>query len=196
MIRDWRQRWGQGDFPFLYVQLPNQAAENHVPQDPGEVNEWSDVREAQALTLALPHTAMAVTFDLNPRGDLHPGNKDQFAARLENLALTKVYGRSINCDYPLYDSFTVEGSQIRVRFRHADGELVMKSPKPRFFTIAGADRQWHWAEATLEGETLVLLSPQVPAPVAARYGWPMTGPGPLFGKNGLPVSPFRTDDWK
>ncbi len=202
LIRDWRKQWGQGDFPFLYVQLPNQAGTNHIPQDPGEVNEWSEVREAQTMALALPHTGMAVTFDLNHEGALHPSNKPQFSERLENLALAKVYGKSVVCDSPLYDSFTVEGAQIRIKFRNAAGGLVGKdgatsvgAPSLRFFTIAGADRQWKWATANIEGDTLVVSSPEVPQPVAVRYGWPMTGPGPLFAKNGLPVSSFRTDDW-
>jgi len=193
LIRDWRKQWGQ-DFPFLYVQLPNQTGAKHVPSDPGETNEWSDVREAQAMTLALPHTGMAVTFDLNHEGALHPTNKAQFSERLENLALAKVYGKSIVCDSPLYESFTVEGAQIRIKFRNVTGGLV-GAPGQRTFTIAGADRQWKWATATIEGETLVVSSPEVPQPVAVRYGWPQMGPGLLFATDGLPVSPFRTDDW-
>jgi sialate O-acetylesterase len=201
LIRDWRKQWGQ-DFPFLYAQLPNQTGAKHVPSDPGETNEWSEVREAQTMALALPHTGMAVTFDLNHEGALHPTNKAQFSERLENLALAKVYGKSVACDSPLYESFTVEGAQIRIKFRHAAGGLVGKdgatsvgAPSLRFFTLASADRQWKWATATIEGATLVVSSSDVPQPVAVRYGWPQTGPGPLFAKNGLPVSPFRTDDW-
>lgn len=201
LIRDWRRQWGRGDFPFLFVQLPNQTQASNIPA-PGDRNEWSDVREAQTMALSLPNTGMAVTFDLNHEGALHPTNKAEFSQRLEALALAKVYGKPVACDSPLYKSMKIEDGRIRLQFTNAAGGLVAKdgtavvgSPSQRCFTIAGEDRQWRWADAAIENESVVVSAPEVPHPVAVRYGWPPLGLCTLFNKAGLPASPFRTDDW-
>lgn len=201
LIDDWRKSWGQGDFPFLFVQLPNQTKADHVPA-PGDRNDWAEVREAQTMTLKLPGTAMAVTFDLNREGDLHPTNKADFSKRLEALALCKVYGKPVPCESPLYDSMTIEQGAIRVKFKNVveklvskDGSSLVGTPTLRCFAIAGENKQWSWATAKIEGDSVIVSAPEVPQPVAVRYCWPAMGICTLFSSEGFPAAPFRTDDW-
>ena len=190
MIRDWRKAWGRGDFPFLFVQLANYMAR---AAEPGE-SAWAELREAQTRTLSVPHTGMAVAIDIGEAGDIHPKNKEDVGARLARWALADTYGQAVVKSGPLFDTLALEGSAVRVRFRHAAG-LKADGGAPRGFAIAGADRQWRWAEARVDGETVVVSSPAVPQPVAVRYAWADNPDATLRNGEGLPASPFRTDDW-
>jgi len=191
MIRDWRRAWGRGDFPFLFVQLANYMA--RAPE-PGE-SAWAELREAQARTLALPHTGMAVAIDIGEAADIHPKNKKDVGARLARWALADTYGRSLAKSGPLYRSSAVEGGAIRVRFGHASGLATADGQAPRAFAIAEADRNWRWAEARIDGETIVVTSPEAKQPVAVRYAWADNPEATLRNGALLPASPFRTDDW-
>jgi sialate O-acetylesterase len=191
MIRDWRRAWGRGDFPFLFVQLANYMAR---AAEPGE-SSWAELREAQAMTLALPKTGMAVAIDVGEADDIHPKDKKDVGARLARWALADTYGREVEKSGPLYRSSSVEGGAIRVRFDHAAGLTTADGSPPRAFAIAGADRRWRWAEARIDGETVLVSSPQVARPAAVRYAWADDPEATLRNDAGLPASPFRTDDW-
>ncbi|MCA9291359.1 MAG: glycoside hydrolase N-terminal domain-containing protein [Phycisphaerales bacterium] len=189
MIRDWREHWNQGDFPFLFVQIaPFRYG--------GDTGEAAELREAQRLALRVPNTGMAVTMDIgNPR-DIHPRNKHDVGHRLALWALAGTYGHAdLVCSGPLYRDMTVEGDRIRLRLDHADGGLVARDGPLTHMLVAGDDRVFHPATATIEGDTIVVSSPEVPKPVAARYGWGAADEPNLFNGAGLPASSFRTDDW-
>jgi len=190
MIQDWRRSSGQGDFPFLFVQLAGF-------EDPrGPKHRWAALREAQLLTLSLPKTGMAVTIDIGDPVDIHPRNKQDVGHRLALAALAIAYGREIVYSGPIYQSIQVQDNKARLRFRHAAGGLVALGGKLRGFEIAGEDRQFVPAQAKTDGETVVLTSEKVPRPVAVRYAWANFPDCNLYNKAGLPASPFRTDDWE
>jgi len=189
MIQDWRRAWNRGDLPFLFVQLAN-FRQN--PPDPG-ATWWTDVREAQRLTLGLPNTAMASAIDIGNPLDIHPLNKQEVGRRLALAARGVAYGDRVEYSGPLYDGMTIEGSRIRVRFHHAGAGLVLDTAKGSSFVVAGVDGQFKPATAVVDGDTIVVSSSAVAAPVAVRYAWeddPITS---LRNKEGLPASPFRTD---
>jgi sialate O-acetylesterase len=192
LIADWRRTWAQGDFPFLIVQLANYMALQTVP---AEQSPWAELREAQAMTLAVPNTAMAVTIDIGDADDIHPKNKQEVGRRLALAALATVYGRDLTYSGPAYESMAVDGPEVVLRLTHVDGGLVAKGDVLRGFALAGEDRQFRWADARIEGNTVVLSSDAVPAPVAARYSWANNPVGNLYNAAGLPAGPFRTDDW-
>jgi len=186
LIQDWRKLWGEGDFPFYEVQLP--ALEN-ISNNPL-------VREGQAAVLSLPHTAMTVTIDIGDQKDVHPHNKAPLGERLTRIAMANVYGRKMEYSGPVYESMKLSGSTIRVRFSHLGGSLTAKDGPLKWFVIAGADRKFVTAEAKIEGDTVVVSSPQVSAPVAVRYAWDNYPDGcNLYNAAGLPAAPFRTDRW-
>ena len=189
LIKDWRERWGQGDFPFLFVQL---AAFKKRQEAPSEASEWAEVREAQFMTTAVPHTAMASAIDIGDADNIHPRNKQEVGRRLALAALSTEYGRPGEFAGPAYLSFAVEDSKIRLRFTHADG-LQPHGDKLLGFAIAGADKNFVWADATIDGNSVVLSNPMVTAPTAARYSWANNPIGNLYNNAGLPASPFRTD---
>ena len=191
MIQDWRQRWGQGDFPFYFVQLANFMASYDQPTE----SQWAELREAQTMTLSLPKTGMAVIIDIGEAEDIHPRNKQDVGARLARWAQVDVYGQSIEPSGPLFHDATVEGNAIRLRFTHAGGGLVAKDGPLTGLAIAGADRNFVWAQACIEGDTLLACHPDIPAPVAARYAWADNPVCNLYNAEGLPASPFRTDAW-
>ncbi|HEV3470809.1 MAG TPA: sialate O-acetylesterase [Pyrinomonadaceae bacterium] len=193
MIRDWRRAWGRGDFPFYFVQLANWRARRAEPSE----SDWAELREAQLLTLrSVPHTGMAVAIDLGEADDLHPRNKRDVGLRLARWALADTYGRKgVVASGPLYDSHTVEGDRIRVRFRHARGLKTSDGRAPVGFAVAVPDRKFVWAEARVEGDTVVVWSRHAPRPVAVRYAWADNPEVNLYNAAGLPASPFRTDDW-
>jgi sialate O-acetylesterase len=199
MITDWRQRWGEGDFPFLYVQLAKFGDPNLG---------FALVREAQLKTLALPNTGMAVANDLGDRGNIHPGDKYDVGLRLALAAKHIAYGQTLVYSGPIYDKMQVEGGAIRVSFTHIGGGLIIGTapwltkgaqPLPSTtlvgFTAAGDDQKWAPADAKIDGNDVVVSSPQVPKPVAVRYAFAVVSDGNLYNKEGLPASPFRTDDW-
>jgi sialate O-acetylesterase len=190
MIQDWRTRWGQGDFSFYWVQLADFMAEEKEPGD----SAWAELREAQTMTLALPNTGQAVIIDVGEGADIHPRNKQDVGRRLARQALKKDYGQKIVESGPMFDSMSVEGDAVRIRFKHAAGGLVVKE-KLTGFAIAGEDKKWAWADAKVDGESVVLKSPAVAKPVAVRYAWQNNPVVSLYNKAGLPACPFRTDDW-
>jgi sialate O-acetylesterase len=192
MIRDWRAAWKQGDFPFYFVQLANWKAR---PRDSIE-SEWAELREAQTLTMqAAPNTGMAVAIDIGNPDDIHPRNKLDVGLRLARWALADTYGQKIEQSGPLYASFRVEGDRVRVRFTHAAGLKTRDGAAPAGFYVAAADRKFVPAEARIEKGEVVVWSKDVPAPVAVRYAWADNPSANLSNSDGLPASPFRTDDW-
>ena len=193
MIRDWRAAWRGGDFPFYFVQLANWKAR---PTDSLD-SEWAELREAQALTMrAAPKTGMAVAVDIGDPDDIHPRNKLDVGLRLARWALADTYGQKLEPSGPLYDSHRAEGDRVRVRFRHLGGGLRTRDGSaPAGFYVAGADRRFAAAEARIEGDSVVVWSREVPRPTAVRYAWADNPAGNLYNAEGLPASPFRTDDW-
>jgi len=198
MIRDWREQWGLGDIPFLFVQLPGNDSPQVEPWSKAQRGRsWAELREAQMSGLTEPNTAMAVTIDTAPEGDLHPKNKQPVGTRLALLATRLVYGHDVACFAPVFQSMTVEGKAIRIRLSHAEGGLVAKDGgSVKGFIIAGADHNFVWADARVEGDSVVASSDQVATPMAVRYAWADNPLISLYNKAGLPLAPFRTDDWK
>jgi sialate O-acetylesterase len=193
LIQSWRASWDEGDFPFLIVQLPNHGA---IPDQPAE-SAWAELREAQFLTTKqVTNTGIAVTIDLGDPKDVHPHRKKEVGERLALLALGTTYKKSIVYSGPLYQSTTAEGNKIRIRFTNTGSGLEARGGEALSgFAIAGADRRFHWATAAIDGVSVVVSSPEVPAPVAVRYAWGDSPHCNLFNKDGLPASPFRTDNW-
>jgi sialate O-acetylesterase len=192
MISDWRRVWGQGDFTFLFVQLANYTARPAQPEE----SEWAELREAQSMTRSLPNTGMALAIDIGEADDIHPKNKQEVGRRLSLLALAQTYKQKVAARGPSYDSMAVEGGAIRLRFRDLAGGLVVGSAgELEGFAIAGKDRKFVWAQAKLDGDTVVVSNPKVTAPVAVRYAWAANPACNLYNAAGLPASPFRTDDW-
>jgi sialate O-acetylesterase len=200
MINNWRTDWKQGDFPFYFVQLANYVrhapSEQIVPEKgvPGE-DMWAELREAQLMTLRLPHTGMAVTIDIGTANDIHPKNKQDVGKRLALWALAKDYGKDIVYSGPIYKKMEIEAGGIRLYFDYVGKGLVAKNGRLDGFAIAGADKKFVWADAEIQGDTILVSSREVPNPVAVRYGWAMFPFCNLYNKEGLPASPFRTDDW-
>jgi sialate O-acetylesterase len=199
LIADWRQRWGEGDFPFLIVQLASYKA-----------SAWPIIREGQLETArTVPNTGLAVAIDIgDPGGPIHPIDKLDVGLRLARAAEHVAYGENNVYSGPIYDSMKVEGGTIRLSFTQVGSGLVIGSapwvapdqkPLPadklRGFAIAGADKKWFAGDATIDGDTVVVSSSQVPQPVAVRYAWANAPKCNLYNKEGLPASPFRTDDW-
>jgi sialate O-acetylesterase len=191
MIQDWRSAWHQGPFPFLFVQLANYRERKTEPVD----SSWAELQEAQRMTLSLPNTGMAVTIDLGEADDIHPRNKQDVGLRLSLAARAIAYGEDLVCSGPIYRGMIIEGGEIRIRFDHVGGGLKSKTGQLRGFAIAGRDREFKWAEARIEGDSVVVSSPEVASPVAVRYAWQDNPQASLYNEGGLPASPFRTDDW-
>jgi sialate O-acetylesterase len=193
MVNDWRAQWGQGDFPFLLQQLVNNGAPS---KDPNLLGGWAFLREAQMQVAAgLPNAGIAIGIELGDPLTIHPPNKQDVGRRLALVALEKVYAMPVESSGPRFDSMKVEGPAIRVRFTHAEG-LVARDSFPKTFAIAGADRKFVWAEAKVDGDSVLVGSPQVPQPVAVRYAWADNPAGcNLYNAASLPAAPFRTDDW-
>ena len=192
MITNWRTDWGQGNFPFLFVQLANFMA---VTPEPVE-SAWAELREAQLMTLALPNTGMAVIIDIGEADDIHPRNKQDVGKRLALWAMAKTYGKDLVYSGPIYKSMSTEGNKVILDFEHVGGGLVAKGGEPlKGFAIAGEDRKFVWADAKIDGDTVVVSNNEVSEPVAVRYGWANNPVCNLYNKEGLPTSPFRTDEW-
>jgi sialate O-acetylesterase len=191
MIRDWRAAWGEGDFPFLYVQLANWQPRKPEPSESG----WAELREAQLWTLKEPATGMAVIIDIGEAEDIHPRNKHDVGHRLAVWALAKTYGKKVEYSGPMYESYKVDGHLVRVRFTHADGLRAMNGDAIEGFAVAGADKKFVWAKAKIEGDSVVVWSDSVANPVAVRYAWADNPAANLYNGTGLPASPFRTDEW-
>jgi len=193
LIRNWRDASKQRDLEFLIVQLPNHGA---IPEEPGE-SAWAELREAEFMTLkSVPHTGMAVTIDVGDPNDLHPHRKREVGERLALWARGTIYKEPIEYSGPLYEAMTISGSEARLRFTHVGlGLEAHNNTELHGFAVAGADRKFHWATGHIDGNTVVVSSPEVANPVAVRYAWGDSPRCNLFNKDGLPASPFRTDDW-
>lgn len=189
MIKNWREDWGQGDFPFLFVQLANFMARK---PDPSE-SAWAELREAQLRTLSVPKTGMAVIVDIGDAKDIHPKNKQDVGRRLALAAQAVAYGRDVVSSGPIFDSMNVEGDRVRLTFKHVGGGLVARGEKLTGFAIAGADKKFAWADAKIDGSHVIVWSDKVPQPAAVRYAWADNPECNLYNKEGLPASPFRTD---
>jgi sialate O-acetylesterase len=190
MITDWRKLWSQGDFPFYFAQIAPYAYNKM-----SDTKQLPELWEAQLKALALPNTGMAATTDVGDVKDIHPKNKQEVGRRLALWALAKTYGKTeVVCQQPRYASMKVEGNKIRIQLQDTAGGLMTQDNAPlNHFTIAGADHKFVEAQATIEGDAVVVSSDQVTQPVAVRFGWSDTAEPNLFGKTGLPVCPFRTD---
>lgn len=186
LVTDWRERWGE-ELPFAWVQLPNYNR-------PGEG--WSLVREAMLKTLRLPKTGMAITVDIGDAINIHPKNKQEVGRRLSLWALGTVYERKVSAiSGPLPAGHEIKGDKIIVAFKHTEGGLVGKDVGLTGFVIAGGDKQWKPAQATIDGDKVIVSSTEVAKPVAIRYAWASVAVCNLFNGAGLPASPFRTDAW-
>lgn len=192
LIRDWRAHWGQGDFPFGIVQLAS-CGEANSKLGPCD---WAELRESQLLTaMTVTNTGLAVTID-NADRDLHSKTKVDVGERLGLWALSTVYGNKGIYSGPIYKTMSIEGGKIRLAFDQIGGGLVAKGGELKEFAIAGDDQKFVWAEAVIDGETVVVSSEKVTNPVAVRYAWSQSPVNPnLYNKADLPASPFRTDDW-
>lgn len=191
LIADWRQRWGQGDFPFAWAQLPNYRAPQKLPvEDSG----WVLVQDSMRKTLAIPNTGMAVTVDVGEANDIHPKDKQTVGHRLAQWALASVYGRELIPMGPIFRSAKIEGHTVTIDFDYAAG-LHVADDNVVGFAIAGEDRQFVPADARIAGSTVIVSSPQVPHPKAVRYAWASNPVISLFNGANIPASPFRTDDW-
>lgn len=192
LIGGWRTVWAQGDFPFYFVQL--------APFRHGDGKPWllPEIWEAQTASLAIPNTGMVVTTDVGNIDDIHPRNKKNVGERLALLALAETYDRRDRVHSgPLYESHSVENGTVRVWFAHAESGLASRDGGAlTWFQVAGEDRVFHDAAARIDGRTVVAGSGSVPHPVAVRFGWHQEAQPNLVNREGLPASPFRTDDWE
>jgi len=197
MIKSWREDWKQGDFPFYWVQLADFMDEKAEPGD----SAWAELREAQTMTQdKLPNTGEAVIIDIGEGSDIHPRNKLEVAERLARHALAKDYGRQIVCNSPRYESMEIKDGTATLKFKDTGGGLrAVDAKQLQGFAIAGEDKKWHPATAEFvkdQPDAVVVSSKDVPNPVAVRYAWADNPVCNLYNKTGLPVTPFRTDDWK
>jgi sialate O-acetylesterase len=191
LIAGWRRGWGEGDFPFLIVQLANHGSSPELGD-----SIWAELREAQFLTArTVPNAGLAVSIDVGDPKNLHPPRKEEVGHRLALWALGTTYGQKIVYSGPLYDSMKIAGENVQIHFRHTGSGLEARGGPLKGFAIAGSDHAFHWAEARIEGDVVVVSSPDVKAPIAVRYAWASSPDCNLYNKEGLPASPFRTDDW-
>ncbi len=190
LIRNWRSDWGQGKFTFLQVQLAPFMA---VKDQPGE-STWAELREAQGLAAqAVGKAGVAVITDVGDPKDIHPTKKEPVGARLALAARSIAYGEKIVSSGPAYDSMKVKGDKAIVSFDHVGAGLEARGGELKGFAIAGEDKKFVWAKAEIQGDKVIVSSPDVPKPVAVRYGWADCPVVNLWNKDGLPASPFRTD---
>ena len=206
LVNGWREVFQNKDLAFYWVQLANFQKEN---ENPAGGDGWAKIREAQTQALDIPGTGMAVITDIGAANDIHPRNKQDVGWRLAQWALHQTYGKkNLVPAGPLYKSQKIEGNTIRLSFNHVGKGLMVgkktgleptaevKGGQLAHFAIAGTDKKWFWAEATIDGETVVVKSPDVPKPIAVRYGFTMNpAKANLYNKEGIPASPFRTDGW-
>jgi sialate O-acetylesterase len=196
MITDWRHQWGQGNFPFYFVQLASFGADNG---DSEHGSSWAELREAQTRTLSLANTGMAVTTDIGESHDIHPKNKQDVGKRLAAIALDNVYGQTMEYSGPVYQSMKTEGNRIVLSFTHTGTGLQVKDKYGyvKGFEIAGKDQKFHYAKAYADGNRIVVFNDMVTDAIEVRYAWSDdAGDANLFNNEGFPTVPFRTDQWK
>jgi sialate O-acetylesterase len=193
LIADWRSRWKQGDVPFIYAQLPNFNEVEYLPAE----SDWAMLREGQLKALSVPNTGMAVTIDAGEWNDIHPLNKKDVGERLAIAAENVAYGeKNIVASGPIYQSALVKGSRIAISFKNTGSGLVKHDgTELEQFAIAGADKKFVWATAIIEGDKVIVWNEKVINPLYVRYAWADNPEGAnLYNKEGLPASPFRTDN--
>jgi sialate O-acetylesterase len=191
MIADWRRAFGQGDLPFYIVSLPAYMQHKDTPGD----DSWAQLRAAQDFVAnTVTNSGLAVAIDVGDARDVHPKDKREVGERLALVALAKHYGEHIPYSGPRFASAEKLPGALRLSFTHTDGGLTVKGDRLEEFSICGEDRKWHWADAKIEGETVVVSSSEVPNPIAACYAWQANPKATLFNGAGLPAVPFRTDD--
>jgi sialate O-acetylesterase len=188
LIQDWRKRWGQGDFPVYWVQLPNFKERK---DDPGETSAWAVIRESMAACLRVPNTGMAVTIDVGEAKNIHPKNKQAVGKRLALAALAQAYKQDVVGKSPSYRSHAVRGNEIVVTFDTGGSKLVSKGDEVRGFALADAKGQWHWAKARIDGDQVIVSHPDVKKPTGVRYAWGDNPDCNLYNAAGLPAGPFR-----
>ena len=194
MITDWRNHWHEGNFYFYFVQLDSFNAGNG---DSKKGSTWAELREAQASTLSLPNTGMAVITDIGESNDIHPRNKQDVGKRLAAIALHNVYNKQNEFSGPVYASMKTEGNKIILSFTHLGSGLLVKGSSLNGFEIAGADQQFHTAKASVQNDKVVVYADEVSNPVAVRFGWRDDAKDDnLYNEEGFPAPPFRTDNWK
>ena len=192
LINDWRIKWGYC-FPFYFVQLPNYRKKQ---TEPVESSNWAAIREAQSNALHLENTGMAVTIDIGEADDIHPRNKAEVGRRLAISALANTYGKNIEHSGPVFEKYVIEGDKIRLLFSHcADGIKTSDGRAIKGFSIAGVDHKFHFASAAVDGNSIIVSSPEVSFPIAVRYAWAGNPVCNLVNGSGLPAGTFRTDDW-
>lgn len=205
LVHSWRKLWNQGDFPFYYVQLANYRKSNYNNAAGGDG--WAKIREAQRRFMDFKNTGMAVIIDIGEAGNIHPKNKQDVGRRLALWALAETYGKNIECSGPIYKSVKFKGNQAVVSFSHVGKGLMVgkkedlqpakedENGKLKWFSICGKDGKWHHAKAVISRDKVVVSSEKVSNPVAVRYAYTMNPQGcNLYNKDGLPASPFSTED--
>ena len=192
MITNWRSDWGVGNFPFLLVQL---APFKAIKTEPAE-SDWAELREAQALAVKeLPNVGMAVITDVGDEKDIHPKKKEPVGARLALAARAIAYDQKVVHSGPVYKGMKVKGNEAVLSFEHVGSGLEARDGELKGFAIAGEDRKFVWGKARVDGDKVIVSHPDISRPVAVRYGWADYPVVNLWNKNGLPASPFRTDDF-
>ena len=190
LITDWRRQW-RSNFPFYFVQLANFMESKKIQPN----SEWAALREAQTKALKLDQVGMAVTIDIGLADDIHPKNKQEVGRRLALVALAGSYGKNVSSSAPVFQNYIIKGNKMELDFGQKQDGFQIKGTTLKGFTIAGPDRVFYPAEAMVHDGKIILSSTEVPAPLAARYGWADNPDCNLYGENGLPVAPFRTDCW-
>lgn len=190
LITDWRRQW-RSNFPFYFVQLANFMESKKIQPN----SEWAALREAQTKALKLDQVGMAVTIDIGLADDIHPKNKQEVGRRLALLALAGSYGKNVSSSAPVFQNYIIKGDKMELDFGQKQDGFKIKYTTLKGFTIAGPDRVFYSAEAMVQNGKIIVSSPKVSVPLAARYGWADNPDCNLYGENGLPVAPFRTDCW-
>jgi sialate O-acetylesterase len=188
LIRNWREAWGHA-LPFLFVQLAGYGIDSSNPTE----SDWAELREAQDMALALPHTGMATAVDIGNRDDIHPKNKQEVARRLALAAHKIVYNQRVVASGPRYQRMQIEDDHVRLRFSETGSGLIMKGNELLGFALAGKDGRYVWAKAQIVGDEVVVSSDEIKAPRSVRYNWSNTPQGNLYNNEGLPALPFRTN---
>lgn len=192
LIKDWREKFQNKDMPFYFVQLANFRAKN---DNPNAKSEWAELRDAQLMTLKnTPNTGMAVAVDIGDAKDIHPKNKQEVGRRLALIALNKTYKNRNEFSGPIYKEHSIRGNKVYISFAHNRG-LYAKNGKLLGFTVAGKNKKFYQADASINKNKIIVSCDSVRNPVSVRYSWADNPSGNLYNKADLPASPFRTDDW-
>ncbi len=192
LIKSWRDYWHDDSLPFYIVQLANYKEKKEKPKD----NSWAELREAQSLALNLNNTGMAVTIDIGDAVNIHYKNKQEAGRRLALIALNKNYGFKEEYSGPVFNHYEVEGNKIRIYFDHADGLKTSDGNAPAGFAVCGKNKKFYWADAEIDGSSVIVWSKKVKEPSAVRFEWATNPDCNLYNAAGLPAAPFRTDDFR